>query len=616
MMQTRKYDAEIGKVLDLMINALYTNNDIFLRELISNASDACDKLRHLSIENPALLPEDHLFKISVKIDKQNNCLVIEDTGVGMNEEDMVNNLGTIASSGTQKFVQMMSSQAKPDVNLIGQFGVGFYSAFMVADSVTVISRKAGESQSYIWTSSGNGEYSVGKYEHEMPVGTQITLTIKTKDEEYLDKFRLKHIISTYSDHIAFPIRLTDEEGNEEVVNKASALWMRPKNEISDEQYTEFYHHIAHSPDTPWMRIHTRAEGNVEYTSLLYIPSTKPFDLFHPDRKTRVKLYIKRVFITDDTVQLVPQYMRFLRGVVDSEDLPLNISRETIQHSAVLQKIRKSLVKKILSELKAKSKDDYKEYMKFWNNFGEVLKEGLCEQALEEKEQLLEVCKFASTNSQDELTSLDEYLERMKEEQTAIYFITGDSVEKLRNNPSIEGFVKRGIEVLLLADYVDDFWVNVIPNYKNKELKSVAVSNINLDDIEKTKEADDSKQAMTDEELVELFKGALGSHVKEVKTTTKLVDSPACLAIPEGYMSSRMEKLLIEQKQLKVAAPKILEINPKHFIMNKIADAVKSSNDNLAKELAWLTFDQACVLEGERVIDPKKFISRINALLGN
>jgi molecular chaperone HtpG len=616
VMQTRKYDAEIGKVLDLMINALYTNKDIFLRELISNASDACDKLRHLSIENPALLPEDHFFKISVKIDKQNNCLVIEDTGVGMNEEDMVNNLGTIASSGTQKFVQMMSSQAKPDVNLIGQFGVGFYSAFMVADSVTVISRKAGESQSYIWTSSGNGEYSVGKYEHEMPVGTQITLTIKTKDEEYLDKFRLKHIISTYSDHIAFPIRLTDEEGNEEVVNKASALWMRPKNEISDEQYTEFYHHIAHSPDTPWMRIHTRAEGNVEYTSLLYIPSTKPFDLFHPDRKTRVKLYIKRVFITDDTVQLVPQYMRFLRGVVDSEDLPLNISRETIQHSAVLQKIRKSLVKKILSELKAKSKDDYKEYMKFWNNFGEVLKEGLCEQALEEKEQLLEVCKFASTNSQDELTSLDEYLERMKEEQTAIYFITGDSVEKLRNNPSIEGFVKRGIEVLLLADYVDDFWVNVIPNYKNKELKSVAVSNINLDDIEKTKEADDSKQAMTDEELVELFKGALGSHVKEVKTTTKLVDSPACLAIPEGYMSSRMEKLLIEQKQLKVAAPKILEINPKHFIMNKIADAVKSSNDNLAKELAWLTFDQACVLEGERVIDPKKFISRINALLGN
>lgn len=615
-MQTRKYDAEIGKVLDLMINALYTNKDIFLRELISNASDACDKLRHLSIENPSLLPEDHLFKISVKIDKQNNCLVIEDTGVGMNEEDMVNNLGTIASSGTQKFVQMMSSQAKPDVNLIGQFGVGFYSAFMVADSVTVISRKAGESQSYIWTSSGNGEYSVGKYEHETPVGTQITLTIKTKDEEYLDKFRLKHIISTYSDHIAFPIWLTDEEGNEEVVNKASALWMRPKNEISDEQYTELYHHLAHSPDTPWMRIHTRAEGNVEYTSLLYIPSTKPFDLFHPDRKTRVKLYIKRVFITDDTVQLVPQYMRFLRGVVDSEDLPLNISRETIQHSAVLQKIRKSLVKKILAELKAKSKDDYKEYMKFWNNFGEVLKEGLCEQALEEKEQLLEVCKFASTNSTDELTSLDEYLERMKEEQTAIYFITGDSVEKLRNNPSIEGFVKRGIEVLLLADYVDDFWVNVIPHYKNKELKSVAVSNINLDDIEKTKDADDSKQAMTDEELVDLFKGALGSHVKEVKTTTKLVDSPACLAIPEGYMSSRMEKLLIEQKQLKVAAPKILEINPKHFIMNKIADAVKSSNDNLAKELAWLTFDQACVLEGERVIDPKKFISRINALLGS
>lgn len=613
-MQTRKYDAEIGKVLDLMINALYTNKDIFLRELVSNASDACDKLRHLSIENPSLLEDGHQFRISVKIDKPNQALIIQDTGIGMNEEDMISSLGTIASSGTQKFVQLINSQAKPDLNLIGQFGVGFYSAFMVADSVTVVSRKAGETQAYIWQSAGSGEYAVGKHDGEVPVGTTITLTIKTKDEEYLDKFRLKHIISTYSDHIAFPIALTDEDGNEETVNKASALWMRPKSDISDEQYTEFYHHLAHSPDTPWMRIHTRAEGNVEYTSLLYIPSIKPFDLFHPDRKTRVKLYIKRVFITEETVQLIPQYMRFLRGIVDSEDLPLNISRETIQHSQVLNKIRKSLVKKILGELKQKAKNDPQDYMKFWNNFGEVLKEGLCEHALEEKEQLLEVCKFNSTNSQDELTSLDEYIDRMKEDQNVIYYITGDDVSKLRGHPSLEGFAKRGIEVLLLADYVDDFWVNVIPNYKNKELKSVAVSNINLDDVKSDEQA--KTPEISDEELVALFKTALGSHIKEVKTTTKLVDSPACLAIPEGYMSSRMEKLLIEQKQLKVAAPKILEINPKHFIMHKIADALKSSNDNLATELAWLTFDQACVLEGERVVDPKKFVHRINTLLGN
>ncbi|MDF3047587.1 MAG: htpG [Candidatus Midichloriaceae bacterium] len=615
-MEKRKFGAEIGKVLDLMINALYTNKDIFLRELISNASDACDKLRYLSIENPSLMPPEHNLKISVRVDKANQSLIITDSGIGMNRDDLIESLGVIASSGTQKFLNATAQNPQADMSLIGQFGVGFYSAFMVADEVSVISRKAGEEKAYTWLSQGKGEFEVGEFAGKTPsIGTSINLKIKPQEEKYLDKFNLRHIIATYSDHIAFPIELIDEDGNIEVVNKASALWTRPKNEISEEQYNEFYHHVAHSPDSPWLKMHNKVEGTVEYTSLLFIPSVKPFDLFHPDRKTRVKLYIKRVFITDDTVSLVPQYLRFLRGVVDSEDLPLNISRETIQHNQTLAKIRKSIIKKIFSELKAKAKDDPKDYAKFWGNFGEVLKEGLCEHALEEKEALLEICRFNTSNS-DDLTSLDEYVERMAEDQTAIYFITGDDLQKLRSHPRLEGFTKRGIEVLLLSDYVDDFWVNVINQYKDKELKNISTADINLDEIKKldTKDEEPSSANIDTEKLIAFFKSTLKENVKDVKVTSKLVDSPACLALPEGYMTMRMEKLLIEQKQLKSASSKILEINPKHFLMEKIDSLLKAANDDKASDLVWLSYDQACILEGEKVSDPKAFIGRVNALL--
>jgi molecular chaperone HtpG len=614
-MQKQKFGAEIGKVLDLMINALYTNKDIFLRELISNASDACDKLRYLSLQTPELMPAGHEFKITVTIDKKNQSLIITDNGIGMNQDDLVESLGTIASSGTQKFLNAMAED-NADINLIGQFGVGFYSAFMVASEVEVTSRKAGEKQAFKWSSQGQGEFEIGKFKGEANIGTEITLKIKAKDEKYLDKFNLKHIISTYSDHIAFPIELIDEDGNASIVNKASALWMRPKNELTEEQYTEFYHHVSHQPDNPWLRIHNKVEGNIEYTSLLYIPSAKPFDLFHPDRKTRIKLYIKRVFITDDTVSLVPQYLRFLRGVVDSEDLPLNISRETIQHNHIIEKIRKSIVNKVLTELKKKAKEDKKAYSEFWGNFGEVLKEGLCEPAISEKELLLEICRFYSTNYED-LTSLDEYIERMSEEQNTIYFLTGDDLQKLRTHPRLEGFVKRGIEVLLLPDYVDDFWVNVINQYKDKELKNISHSDINLDDIKKTDDKNTKASKSEDidiEAILAFFKETLGNHIKDISATSKLVDSPACLAVPEGYMSMRMEKLLIEQKQLKVAAAKILEINPEHFLMRRIDILLKNNDIQKAKELAWLTYDQACILEGERVADPKAFITRLNSFL--
>ncbi len=613
-MKKKKFSAEIGKVLDLMINALYTNRDIFLRELISNASDACDKLRYLSLENQDLMPPAHEFKISVTIDKKNQSLTIADNGIGMNQDDLIESLGTIANSGTQKFLNAMAENTANDVNLIGQFGVGFYSAFMVATEVDVVSRKAGEEQAYQWRSNGQGEFEVGKFKGEVGIGTSITLKLKTKDENYLDKFNLKHIISTYSDHIAFPIELIDEDANATIVNKASALWMRPKAEITEEQYTEFYHHVAHEPNTPWLRVHNKVEGNIEYTSLLYIPSTKPFDLFHPDRKPRIKLYIKRVFITDDTVALVPQYLRFLRGIVDSEDLPLNISRETIQHNHILDKIRKSIVTKVLTELKKKAKDDPKSYAEFWGNFGEVLKEGLCEHAISEKELLLEICRFSSSSS-EELTSLDAYIERMGDDQTTIYFLTGDDLQKLRTHPRLEGFIQRGIEVLLLPDYVDDFWVNVINQYKDKELKNISHSDINLEEVKKSATNESVSSADINEEaLIAFFKETLTTHIKDVSITTKLVDSPACLAVPEGYMSMRMEKLLIEQKQLKAAAAKILEINPKHFLMRRIDMLIKNNETTKATELVWLTYDQACILEGERVTDPKAFITRLNSFL--
>ncbi len=609
-MKKRKFAAESGRVLDLMIHALYTNKDIFLRELVSNASDACDKLRYLSIENPSLMPFGHELKISVKIDKAAQSIIISDTGIGMNQQDLIESLGTIANSGTQKFLDIVAKSPDSSVNLIGQFGVGFYSAFMVAKEVVVVSRKAGEKEAYTWISKGDGEFEVGEFKGAHDIGTSITLKIKTSEEKYLDKFPLKHIISTYSDHIAFPIEVIDEEGKAEVVNKSSALWMRPKSEITDEQYTEFYHHIAHQPDTPWLRIHNKVEGNIEYTSLLFIPSAKPFDLFHPDRKTRVNLYIRRVFITDDTVALVPQYLRFLRGIVDSEDLPLNISRESIQHNPILDKIRKSLVKKILGELKNKAKKNPKEYDIFWNNFGEVLKEGLCEHDLSEKEQLLEICRFYSSNNND-LTSFDEYITRMQEDQTAIYFLTGDGITKLRSHPRLEGFAKRGIEVLLLPDYVDDFWVNAINKYKDKDLKDISTADIKLE--ENKEDIDDAKDIETDR-LIAFFKETLTTNIKDVSITSKLVDSPACLAIPEGFMSIRMEKLLIEQKQLKTQSAKILEINLTHFLIKRIDMLLKNEEPQKASELVWLTYDQACILEGERVADPKAFISRLNSFL--
>ncbi len=620
--EVRKFDAEVGKVLQLMIHSLYTNKDIFLRELISNASDACDKLRYESLSNPNLASQEEL-KIEIIIDKQNNQIIIRDNGIGMDKDDLIQNLGTIASSGTQKFLSNLQDKtSKESLQLIGQFGVGFYSAFMVASKITVYSTKAGQDQTYIWESEGNGEYLVSNSPEAKSRGTEIRLTMRDSEIEFLEKYKLQYITKTYSDHISFPIYLIDENDNSELVNSASALWMRPKAELTEEQYKEFYHHVSHSPDTPWVTLHNKAEGAVEYTSLLFIPNQKPFDLFHPDRKSRVKLYVKRVFITEDEPNLIPSYLRFLRGVVDSEDLPLNISRETFQHNTIIIKIRKSIVKRVLSTLKSKAEQEQDEYQKFWLNFGEVMKEGLCEGALEEKEQLLEVCRFYTTKSGDKLISLDHYIENMLDGQENIYFLTGNNLEDLRKNPQLEGFIKRDIEVILLPDYVDDFWVNVINQYKNKELRSINTAGIDLESIKKLEtsedkksEADSKAEQSDNNDLLIYIKKILADKVKEVKISKKLVDSPASLSIPEGAMNIRMEKYLIDQKQLSKKTAKILEINPNHPILTNIKSLLRTEGEvSRASDLVEIIFNQACLVAGETMDDPYIFTKKINELI--
>ena len=606
-----KFNAEISKVLKLMIHSLYTNKGIFLRELVSNSSDACDKIRHLSITEPGLAGGDTDFKISIRCDKDARTITISDNGIGMSRSELIANLGTIAKSGTQEFLSQLSGDASKDMPLIGQFGVGFYASFMVADHVAVISRRAGEAQAHRWESNGEGEFTIAPAERSGR-GTDIILKIKADADEYLDSFRLRHILTTYSDHIGFPIWLEDGQQEPQQVNSAAALWTRPKSEISPEQYREFYHHVAHSPEEPWLTLHSKAEGKLEYTSLLFVPGMKPFDLFHPDRKRRVKLYVKRMFITDENVELVPGYLRFLRGIVDSQDLPLNISRETLQHSAVLGKIRDSLVSKLLAELKKKSESDAAGYMTFWNLFGPVLKEGLCE-ATSPREQILEVSRFYSTHaSGEETTSLDDYIARMKPGQEAIYYLTGESLAALRASPQIEGFVSRGIEVVLLCDHVDDFWVNVVSHYKGKALKSVTRADIKLEQFPLLdSEKQPAEKPAEHEEILELcarIKAILGEAVKDVRPSDKLAASAVCLAVEEGAMDIRLERFLLEQRQLQSATPKILELNPKHPIITGMAGREQ------IEDMVWLLFDQARIIEGEAISDPAAFTRRLQSFM--
>ncbi len=474
-MSKQKFKTEVTKLLDIVINSLYSEKYIFLRELISNASDACDKLRYYALTNPGMVKDNGEFKIVITPNADENTLTVSDNGIGMNKDDLVHHLGTIAKSGTAEFV----SNAKDNgsiVDLIGKFGVGFYSAFMVAAKVEVTTRRAGEEQAWLWTSNGVDGFEITEAERDK-VGTDIKLYLKEDAKDYVDTIYLRHIIRTYSDHINYPIVLDLGKAGEETVNTGSALWTKNKADITDEQYNEFYHHISRNFDTPWMRLHFKAEGSIEYTGLLYIPSEAPYDLFQPDRQQSLKLYVNRVFISDKVEGLMPAYLRFVKGIIDSADLPLNISREMLQQNALIAKIKNGTVGRILKELKTRS-EDYDDYMKFWKIFGIAFKEGIYEDATN-REMVASLSRFYSTNDNERLTSLDEYISRVNEGQTNIYYITGDDVPTLRNNPQLEAFKAKGVEVLLLTDPIDEFWVQVLTNYKGYPIKHVSQADIDL-----------------------------------------------------------------------------------------------------------------------------------------
>jgi molecular chaperone HtpG len=618
--EKHEFQAEVAKLLHLMVHSVYSEKEIFLRELISNASDACEKLRYAALTAPDLIADDPDFKITITIDAAQRTLVVSDNGIGMNREDLVENLGTIAHSGASAFVERMAGEGAGDVSLIGQFGVGFYSAFMVAERIEVISRRAGEAEAWQWVSDGAGAFTVAPAERAGR-GTTITLFLRQGEDEWLKPERLRHIVKTYSDHIAVPISIIevkpDARDEEEAINAGQALWTRPKSEITSEQYTEFYRHVGHAFDEPWHTLHYRAEGVIEYTVLLFIPGMRPMDLFDPARKPRLKLYVKRVFITDDCEDVLPGYLRFVRGVIDSEDLPLNISREMLQHNPVLAKIRKAVTGRILGELEKRAEKDAEGYTAFWKNFGAVLKEGIYEDG-ERRQTLLKLARFSSTAG-DELISLADYVSRMKEGQRAIYYITGEDLDQIRRSPHLEGFAARGLEVLLLVDPVDDFWLQVAGEFEGKPLASVTRSGGDLADLElpgeKDKKQDDQPAKAELGSLVALLKQNLGDQVKDVRPSHRLTDSPVCLVADEGDPDMHLERLMRQHQQLKTAVARVLEINPNHRLIKKLA-ALATTEGSVArlKDMSALLLDQARIIEGDPLPDPAAFSRRLAAVM--
>jgi len=613
--ETRTFQAEVSRLLDIVAHSLYSEKEIFLRELISNASDACDRLRYAALTEPALSEGDANYRVVLTAVKSSRVLTIADNGIGMNHDELVDNLGTIARSGTAAFMKELTGDSKTDMSLIGQFGVGFYSAFMVADQVEVLSRKAGDSEGWRWVSDGKGSFTIEPAAN-VARGARITLHLREGDEEYLEPHRIRQIVKTYSDHIALPIVLAD--GNkEETINSASALWTRPRAEITAEQYKEFYHHVGHSFDEPWLTLHARAEGVLEYTLLLFVPAQKPFDLFDPERKSRLKLYVRRVFITDEGTDLLPAYLRFIRGIVDSEDLPLNISREMLQSNPMVARIRQQLTRRVLTELGKKASEAAEEYAKFWDNFGAVLKEGLYEDR-EQRDTLLGLARFRST-TRDGLVSLDDYVAAMRPGQEAIYTITGDNLDLLQKSPQLEGFRARGVEVLLLTDPIDEFWVPSVGTYQEKPFKSATRGGVDLDKIavpEDNKEAADKPEPPAKlASLIAIFKLALGEAVKDVRSSDRLTDSAVCLVADEGDIDMHLERLLKQHRQLDTAAKRILELNPRHRLIERLAASVgETGASEQLGEFAWLLLDQARIVEGEQLPDPPAFARRLAILL--
>lgn len=613
--QTLQFQAEVTRLLHIVTHALYSQKEIFLRELISNASDACDKLRFAAQTEADLWAGDSDLKVVLTPDKAAGTLTVSDNGIGMSRDELVGNLGTIARSGTGEFAAKMTGDAAKDMALIGQFGVGFYSAFMVAEKVEVVSRKAGESQAWRWTSDGSGQFTIGEAERSAR-GTTIVLHLRKGEEEFLENLRLSHIVRTYSDHIALPVVLEEGDGKSETLNSASALWARPKSEVTEDQYQSFYHHVSHAFDDPWLTLHARAEGKLDYSLLLFVPSSRPHDLFDPARKSALRLYVRRVFITDRCDELVPAWLRFLRGVVDSADLPLNVSREMLQHNPVLARIRQAISRRVLTELEKKAGKDAADYEKFWDAFGPVLKEGLYEDA-EHREAILKLARFRSSQ-RDGWVSLDDYIATMKDGQSAIYVINGEQIEQLKHSPQLEGFRAKGVEVLLLTDPVDDFWLSVVRDYAGKPLKSASRAGADLDGIAGA--ADEKKPEDRPDDaalgtLIAALKQILGGAVKDVRESKRLTDSAVCLSAAEGDMDMHLERLLRQHKQLDKASTRILEINPGHPLIKALAGrAQKAGAVDALEDAAHLLLDQARLVEGEPPADPLQFAQRLAKLM--
>ena len=621
-----EFQAEVTKVLDLVVHSLYSNKEIFLRELISNASDACDKLRYLSLTENNLIDPGTEFGITLSVNEKAKSITVADNGIGMNHDELIENLGTIARSGTTAFLESLSGDEKKDADLIGQFGVGFYSCFSVAKKVEVASRRAGEDQAWLWSSEGAGSFTITESERDTQ-GSTVTVYLDKDSKEYLEDARIRNIVKTYSDHISLPINLettkdTNKSGEttSDQINTGSAIWTRSKSDITEEQYKEFYHHVGHVFDDPWLTLHNRVEGKIEYTNLLYVPSSRPFDLMNPERKHRVKLYVKRVFITDDCEDLMPHFLRFVRGIVDSEDLPLNVSREMLQHNVLVGHIKKALVKRIFSELKKKATKKVEEYATFWDNFGAVLKEGLYEDH-ENRDKLLELVRFKSTES-DNLVSLEDYVGRMNEGQEEIFYISGEDAETLKSSPQIEGFKSRGVEVLLMTDPIDEFWLPMVHVFNEKSFKSVTSGDIDIGKIKRSDEAGEEKEkpeAADDAAIAKLliaFKEELGDAVKDVRASDRLTDSAVCLVAGEGDMDLHLERMLKSQGHMDVpTSARVLEINSTHDLIKQLSGL---TDDLTRKEdlqhMAHLLLDQARIIEGEAVSDPVAFSKRLNSAL--
>lgn len=603
------FNTDVSRLLDIVAGALYTNRDVFLRELISNAADACDRLRYEALQNPTLIGGDASFKVTVKKDSDANTLTVTDNGIGMNDSELADNLGTIARSGTAVIMERVK-QSGGDLSLIGQFGVGFYACFMVAEKVSVLSRKAGDTQSWLWESDGKTGFTVSPSTKTPPSGrgTVITLHLKSNAYDFLLEEKLNQIILTYSDHISVPVYVGDEE---KPANAASALWMRPKSEITDEQYKEFYHHIGHSFDAPLLTSHWKAEGKIEFSALLFVPSLRPWDLYDPSRKHAVRLYVKRVFITDQLENLIYPWLRFVRGVIDSEDLPLNISREMLQRNPVVDTIRRSVTKKILGDINKLAETDKEAFETLWQQFGMVIKEGLYD-APEHREEIFKICRFLTSDTPEKTMSLDAYIAGMKEGQTSIYYMAGDAITTLKNSPQLEGFRARGLNVLLMTDTVDNFWLQNVREYQGKFFQSVTKGSIDLSRFDTQETQKDAKEETQDkggapDTILNLFKEELKEHVQNVRFSNRLTDSPVCLIAPDNAVDMHMESVLKISQKYEPQTKPVLEINKNHPLIKKLS-ALGDTAD--VKESAWMLLDQARIIQGQSVPDPAAFARRM------